>query len=191
MQKWFPCQKPARTRQIQLSTDHYHFSFVQTSGKAWWAHLPKRLFGNYPILHSIYTSAQAPLQYHFSMTYAFSAKLRSSSKISGAAIAQDRAMWNNVSFLWCIQLHICVCVHVYVCFICVWWVCVCVCVRTDCPVGRYGIDCSRTCPCTADTACDRQSGQCQCQPGFMGPACNISKCLTNATSVSVWLMQHQ
>ena len=77
------------------------------------------------------------------------------------------------------------CVRVSVVCVCV-CVCTSVCVRCVCTTAQWegtALTAAESCPCAAGTACDRLSGKCQCQPGFTGPACNISKCLTTTVIV--------
>lgn len=48
-------------------------------------------------------------------------------------------------------------------------------IEGDCPVGRFGDDCSRKCHCADKLPCKRDSGKCQapfCDTGFTGPACS-------------------
>ncbi len=58
--------------------------------------------------------------------------------------------------------------HVYLC------VCVCVFV-SECPAGRFGSDCQDRCYCLNGAQCDRQTGQCVCQPGWTGQRCENGK----------------
>lgn len=68
----------------------------------------------------------------------------------------------------------------------------CVCVA--CPQGFYGLDCQQRCVCMNGGLCDHVSGECACQPGWIGPHCNQSelviKCriiTSSFTSTSVFL----
>eukprot|EP00118_Oscarella_pearsei_P013888 m.115146 g.115146 ORF g.115146 m.115146 type:complete len:2509 (+) comp37534_c0_seq1:25-7551(+) len=47
-----------------------------------------------------------------------------------------------------------------------------------CPVGKFGLGCTKSCTCTAQGACDPQSGQCHCLPGYEGANCE-KKCSGN------------
>ena len=40
-----------------------------------------------------------------------------------------------------------------------------------CRRGRFGPSCSQNCTCENDAHCDSVTGQCSCEPGFIGPNC--------------------
>ncbi|GBP52830.1 Protein draper [Eumeta japonica] len=42
---------------------------------------------------------------------------------------------------------------------------------SQCPVGRWGKDCGHTCDCANRAGCHHITGQCLCEPGFMGDKC--------------------
>ncbi|VVC25576.1 Laminin EGF domain,EGF-like, conserved site,EGF-like domain [Cinara cedri] len=43
-----------------------------------------------------------------------------------------------------------------------------------CPLGTYGVNCSKKCHCPNNSYCDPFEGHCFCPAGFMGPYCNTT-----------------
>ncbi|KAL3197361.1 hypothetical protein MRX96_044934 [Rhipicephalus microplus] len=46
----------------------------------------------------------------------------------------------------------------------------------ECPVGTYGLNCSKKCDCENGASCNVTNGQCICLPGFTGPRCESRAC---------------
>lgn len=47
---------------------------------------------------------------------------------------------------------------------------------SECPDGRFGLNCVNECHCRNLEPCDKQTGRCpQCYDGWIGPSCQISK----------------
>lgn len=55
------------------------------------------------------------------------------------------------------------------------YICICVFVVSECPAGQFGSDCQDRCECQNSGQCDRQTGQCVCQPGWTGERCENGK----------------
>lgn len=55
------------------------------------------------------------------------------------------------------------------------YICLCVFVVSECAAGRFGSDCQDRCECQNSGQCDRQTGQCVCQPGWTGERCENGK----------------
>lgn len=50
------------------------------------------------------------------------------------------------------------------------------CFFLDCPAGRWGPDCQSSCePCANGGQCNRETGACDCPPGYTGASCSASK----------------
>lgn len=52
---------------------------------------------------------------------------------------------------------------------------VCVSVVTECPAGRYGVDCARAALCGDGAQNDPVTGRCVCAPGRRGEDCGHSE----------------
>ncbi|KAK6303146.1 hypothetical protein J4Q44_G00256000 [Coregonus suidteri] len=50
---------------------------------------------------------------------------------------------------------------------------------TNCPVNRYGPDCSESCECRNGAWCDPRNGRCTCLQGWIGPTCQEGGSLTS------------
>lgn len=50
------------------------------------------------------------------------------------------------------------------------------CCFPDCPDGFWGSKCQSSCPeCQNRGSCNKQTGTCECEPGFMGQLCQNSE----------------
>lgn len=46
----------------------------------------------------------------------------------------------------------------------------------DCPAGQWGPDCQSSCePCANGGQCNRETGACDCPPGYTGASCSVCK----------------
>ncbi|MEE6491388.1 hypothetical protein FKM82_016199 [Ascaphus truei] len=48
--------------------------------------------------------------------------------------------------------------------------------REECPIGKYGQDCSETCDCVNGVRCFHINGACLCEAGFYGASCEERMC---------------
>ena len=51
----------------------------------------------------------------------------------------------------------------------------------DCPDGKFGLKCSKSCSCVHGN-CDKITGDCFCEDGWEGPACDIGNITHLVTS---------
>lgn len=59
------------------------------------------------------------------------------------------------------------------------------CFLTECPPGRYGVNCQLDCRCQNNGTCDRVTGGCQCTGGFYGHSCEHGKTHIGKGSVKI------
>lgn len=45
--------------------------------------------------------------------------------------------------------------------------------ESQCPDGKFGSNCDKTCDCKNNSSCDPDTGVCYCTPGWQGDNCNI------------------
>ena len=53
--------------------------------------------------------------------------------------------------------------------------------QEQCPYGRYGLGCSRTCDCVNGGTCNPVDGSCSCPDGWTGRKCDQRSCLDSTT----------